>query len=115
VLGAGVACVAVSLVLSAQTETVPRPPAMPPPAGESTAPDGYQPLPQWLGQTRASAPARTAAFTVQTFVAGTNGAAFEFLPDGRILLGERNGGPDGSLYVLTDGANGRIVRLVAKR
>jgi aldose sugar dehydrogenase len=102
VLCAGVASVVVTLVLSAQTKTVPRPSAAPPPAGESAAPDGYQPLPQWLGQTRAPAAARTAAFAVETFAAGTNGAAFQFLPDGRILLGERNGririiGKDGTL------------------
>jgi glucose/arabinose dehydrogenase len=102
VLRAGIACVAVSLVLSAQTKTVPRPPAGPPPANESAAPDGYQPLPQWLGQTRAPAPAGTAAFTVETFAVGTNGTGFQFLPDGRILLGERNGcirivGKDGTL------------------
>jgi glucose/arabinose dehydrogenase len=90
VLCAG-ACVALTLGLSAQTKTVPRPPAAPPPAGESVAPDGYQPLPQWLGQTRAPVAARTEAFTVETFATGTNGASFQFLPDGRILLGERNG------------------------
>jgi len=84
----------INAVLAAQTKTVPRPPAQAPgqaPAGESAAPDGYQPLPQWLGQTRAPAPAKTEAFTVQTFAEGLNGAAFQFLPDGRILLGERNG------------------------
>jgi len=91
VLCAGVACVAVTIVLSGQTKTVPRPPAGPPPAGDSALPDGYQPQPQWLGQTRAPAPAKTAAFTVETFATGTNGASFQFLPDGRILLGERNG------------------------
>src|SRR4051812_46971905 len=91
VLGAGVVCVAMSVALGAQTKTVPRPPAMQPPAGDSAAPDGYQPLPQWLGQTRAPAPVKTAAFTVETFATGTNGAGFQFLPDGRILLGERNG------------------------
>jgi glucose/arabinose dehydrogenase len=80
-------------VTAAQTKSVPRPPAQPPgqPAGESAAPDGYQPLPQWLGQTRAPAPAKTEAFTVQTFAEGLNGASFRFLPDGRILLGERDG------------------------
>jgi glucose/arabinose dehydrogenase len=81
-------------VLAGQAKTVPRPPAQAPgqaPAGESAAPDGYQPLPQWLGQTRAPAPAKTEAFTVQTFAEGLNGAAFQFMPDGRILLGERNG------------------------
>ena len=30
---------------------------------------------------------KTEAFTVQTFAEGLNGAAFQFLPDGRILLG----------------------------
>ena len=48
VLGAAVACVAVSVVLGAHTKTVPRPPAFPPPASDSAAPDGYQPPPQWL-------------------------------------------------------------------
>ncbi len=83
-----------TVVVTAQTKTVPRPPAQPAgqqPAGESAAPDGYQPLPQWLGQTRAPAPARTEAFTVQTFADGLNGASFRFLPDGRLLLGERDG------------------------
>lgn len=90
----GVGCLALSALLTAQSTTVPRPPAQAPgqqPAGESAAPDGYQPLPQWLGQTRAPVPARTEAFTVQTFAEGLNGAAFQFLPDGRILLGERDG------------------------
>jgi aldose sugar dehydrogenase len=90
----GAASIALCAVLAGQTATVPRPPAQvpgQPPAGESTAPDGYQPLPQWLGQTRAPAPAKTAAFTVQTFAEGLNGAAFQFLPDGRIVLAERNG------------------------
>jgi len=88
------ACLVAGAVLASQVKTVPRPPAQAPgqaPAGESAAPDGYQPLPQWLGQTRAPAPAKTEAFTVQTFAEGLNGAAFQFLPDGRILLGERNG------------------------
>jgi glucose/arabinose dehydrogenase len=94
VLTAGVMCVALGLVMAAQTRTVPRPPAQAPgqqPQGESAAPDGYQPLPAWLGQTRAPAPAKTETFTVETFTEGLNGAWFRFLPDGRILLGERNG------------------------
>ncbi len=93
-LAAGAVAVALGAVLAAQTRTVPRPPAQPPgqpPAGESPAPDGYQPLPQWLGQTRAPMPAKTETFTVETFAQGLNGASFQFLPDGRILLGERNG------------------------
>jgi glucose/arabinose dehydrogenase len=91
---AAVFCLALAADITAQTKTVPRPPAQPAgqqPPGESAAPDGYAPLPQWLGQTRAPAPAKTEAFSVQTFAEGLNGASFQFLPDGRILLGERNG------------------------
>ena len=94
VLVAGALGVALGSVIAAQTATVPRPPAQPAgqqPAGESAAPDGYQPLPAWLGQTRAPAPAKTETFTVDTFAEGLNGAWFRFLPDGRILLGERTG------------------------
>src|SRR4051812_48362958 len=94
VLVGGGLCILLSAVLAAQNRVVARPPAQvpgQPPPGESAAPDGYQPLPQWLGQTRAPAPARTEAFTVQTFAEGLNGASFRFLPDGRILLGERDG------------------------
>ena len=90
----GAVCIALSALLVAQSKTVPRPPALPQgqqPPGESAAPDGYQPLPQWLGQTRAPMPAKTEAFTVQTVAEGLNGASFKFLPDGRILLGERDG------------------------
>jgi len=93
-LAAAAACCALGALLAAHTTIVPRPPAQAPgqqPAGESAAPDGYQPLPQWLGQTRAPAPSKTETFTVQTFAEGLNGASFQFLPDGRILLGERNG------------------------
>ena len=92
-LAAGAVCAALGTLAAAQTKTVPRPPALPPgqPTGESAAPDGYQPLPQWLGQTRAPAPAKTETFTVQTFAEGVNGASFQFLPDGRILLAEKDG------------------------
>jgi glucose/arabinose dehydrogenase len=94
VLCVGGLCVALASVVAAQTRTVPRPPAQPAgpqPQGESAAPDGYQPLPAWMGQTRAPAPAKTETFTVDTFAEGLNGAWFRFLPDGRILLGERTG------------------------
>src|SRR4026209_1146562 len=95
VVSAAVLCVAaLGSVIAAQTGTVPRPPALPPgqqPPGESAAPDGYQPLPAWLGQTRAPAPAKTETFTVETFAEGLNGLAFHFLPDGRVLVGEREG------------------------
>jgi glucose/arabinose dehydrogenase len=93
VVAAGVLSLALGSLIAAQTKSVPRPAAQPPgqPPGESAAPDGYQPLPAWLGQTRAPAPAKTETFTVETFAEGLNGAWFRFLPDGRILLGERNG------------------------
>ena len=102
---AAVACVALgSVVFTAQTRVVPRPPAAPPgvPPGESAAPDGYQPVPQWLGQTRASVPARTETFTVETVASGLTGAHFRFLPDGRIIVAEQDGrirlvGKDGGL------------------
>src|SRR5947199_2751479 len=74
----------------------PRPPAQAPgpprPEDGSAAPDGYAPIPQWLGQTRAAKPAHSAAFDVQTVVEGLNGAfCFDFLPDSRIIVGERAG------------------------
>jgi len=82
-------------VIEGQTaRVVPRPPAQAQgaqPPGESAAPDGYQPIPQWLGQTHAAAPARTAAYAVQTVAEGVNGAGFQFLPDGRIIVAEKNG------------------------
>jgi aldose sugar dehydrogenase len=94
---AGAACVALgSVSIFAQTKAVPRPPAQAPgqqPPGESATPDGYQPIPQWLGQTHAATPSKTAAFTVETFAEGLNGAfSFHFLPDGRIIVSERGGG-----------------------
>ncbi len=95
-LTAAAGCLALGAVLvHAQTTAVPRPSALPPgqqPAGESAAPDGYAPIPQWLGQTRAPVPARGETFTVETFAEGLNGGgSFHFLPDGRILVAERPG------------------------
>src|SRR5215510_8914362 len=85
----------------------PRPPAAPPgpprPEDGSTAADGYAPSPQWLGQTRAPVPAVKSRYAVATFAEGLNGAfSFSFLPDGRLLVGERPGrvrivGTDGSV------------------
>ncbi len=78
----------------ASDRVVPRPPAPEKGAPEagSTAPDGYAPIPQWLGQTRAARVARTEAFAIQTAVSGIGGGfSFHFLPDGRILIGERPG------------------------
>jgi len=102
----GAACLALAAsVLHAQTKSVPRPPAQPPgqqPPGESAAPDGYAPVPQWLGQTRAAVPARSEGFKVETFASGLNGASFRFLADGRAIVAERDGrirlvGTDGKI------------------
>jgi glucose/arabinose dehydrogenase len=81
---------------AAQTvRAVPRPPAQagpPKPEDGSAAPDGYAPIPEWLGQTRAPKPQKTAAYNVETVAEGLTGAfCFSFLPDGRILVGERPG------------------------
>ena len=74
---------------------IPRPPAQQGPAGPeagSAAPDGYAPIPQWAGQTRAPRPARSEAFTAETVATGLAGAfSFHFLPDGRIIVSERPG------------------------
>jgi len=74
---------------------IPRPPAQQGPAGPeagSAAPDGYAPIPQWAGQTRAPRPARSEGFTAETVATGLTGAfSFHFLPDGRIIVSERPG------------------------
>ncbi|HVQ64073.1 MAG TPA: hypothetical protein VMT78_06020, partial [Terriglobia bacterium] len=71
----------------------PRPPAQTgTPPNESAAPDGYAPIPEWAGQTRAPRPAKTVGYSVETVAEGFTGAfSFSFLPDGRILVGERPG------------------------
>jgi glucose/arabinose dehydrogenase len=74
---------------------IPRPPAQngpPRPEDGSAAPDGYAPVPQWPGQTRAPQPSNTAAYSVEPVADGLSGAfCFDFLPDGRIIVGERPG------------------------
>src|SRR5215471_8588038 len=82
----------------------PRPPAQAAtPAGESATPDGYAPIPAWLGQTRAPRPSKSAEYSVETVAEGLSGAfSFNFLPDGRILAAERAGhirliGKDGKI------------------
>jgi aldose sugar dehydrogenase len=74
---------------------IPRPPAQQGPAGPeagSAAADGYAPIPQWAGQTRAPHPARSERFTTETVATGLAGAfSFHFLPDGRIIVSERPG------------------------
>jgi glucose/arabinose dehydrogenase len=94
-------------VITAQAgRVIPRPPAQtspPKPEDGSAAPDGYAPVPQWPGQTRAPKPAKTAGYDVQTVAEGLTGAfCFSFLPDGRVIVGERPGrikiiGKDGKL------------------
>jgi aldose sugar dehydrogenase len=97
---------------------VPRPPAQAPgpprPEDGSAAPDGYAPLPEWLGQTRASRAAKTAAYDVETVAEGFAAAfCFSFLPDGRIIVGERPGririvGKDGKVSEPIDGMPGNL-------
>ena len=99
------------LSLSAPAQSLrpaPRPPAQAAgvPAGESAAPDGYAPIPAWLGQTRAPRPTKTAEYTVETVAEGlAGGFSFNFLPDGRMLVAERAGriklvGKDGKITEL---------------
>jgi glucose/arabinose dehydrogenase len=92
------ACVAIgaATIAAQQIRPAPRPPAQAPgpprPEDGSAAPDGYAPIPEWLGQTRASRPAKTADYIVETAAEGLNGAfCFDFLPDGRMIVGERAG------------------------
>src|SRR5262245_34789798 len=105
----------VSIVVAAppQQRVIPRPPAQAPgpprPEDGSAAPDGYAPIPEWLGQTRAPRPARTAAYQVETVADGLAGAfCFSFLPDGRLIVGERPGrikivGKDGKVSAPLEG------------
>jgi glucose/arabinose dehydrogenase len=75
--------------------SIPRPPAQQPgaqPPGESAAPDGYSPIPQWAGQTKAPRVAVSVPYVVEVVSTGiANGYSIEFMPDGRILLVERPG------------------------
>src|SRR2546425_2663204 len=85
-------CVALGgtrIAMAQGVRAVLRPPAQagpPKPEDGSAAPDGYAPIPEWLGQTRAPRAARTAAFAVETVAEGLSGAfCVDFLPDGRII------------------------------
>jgi aldose sugar dehydrogenase len=91
------ALIVLVLAWTAQAQTtkpVPRPPAQQPgapPAG-SAAPDGYSPIPQWAGQTKAPRVPVSVPYDVEVVATGiTNGYSIEFMPDGRILLVERPG------------------------
>jgi glucose/arabinose dehydrogenase len=78
----------------AQLRAIPRPPAQPPgtPEDGSAAPDGYSPIPQWAGQTRAPKPAKSEQVQVETVASGiAGGYGFHGLPDGRMLVSERPG------------------------
>ena len=99
-----------ALLLLQAAHPVPRPPVTPPgPEAGTTAADGYAPAPQWPGQTRAARAQTNAAYEVQTVAEGFAGAfCFSFLPDGRILVGERPGrikivGRDGKVSEPLDG------------
>ena len=92
------ACVALGAgtIVAQQIRPAPRPPAQAPgpprPEDGSAAPDGYAPIPEWLGQTRAPKPAKTADYVVETAAEGLNGAfCVDFLPEGRMIVGERAG------------------------
>lgn len=80
-----------AVAVSAQNP--PRPVARPQTEADgSPATDGYAPIPEWAGQTRAPRPARGHAYEVTNVATGiAGGFSFHFLPDGRILLGERPG------------------------
>jgi glucose/arabinose dehydrogenase len=55
--------------------------------------DNYTPQPAWAGQTRAPKPAKIVAYDVETVAEGISSPwSFNFLPDGRILLGETSKG-----------------------
>jgi glucose/arabinose dehydrogenase len=76
--------------VAAQDRSIPRPPASSSQAEGSTAPDGYAPIPQWAGQTRAPMPATSIRVTTVAVVSGIRGGfGFHFLPDGRIVISER--------------------------
>src|SRR2546426_11506388 len=84
------------LILAQAPRTIPRPPADPPgaprPEDGSAAPDGYAPLPQWLGQTRAPIAPKTVSSVVETVAQGISGGfSFNPLPDGRWSVAERGG------------------------
>ena len=100
-------------VAAQSPRVIPRPPAQAPgpprPEDGSAAPDGYAPIPEWPGQTRAPKALKTAAHDVETVADGFSAAfCFSFLPDGRIIVGERPGrikivAKDGSVSAPIDG------------
>ena len=89
-----VGALGMGLLHAQNARTIPRPPAPPPgaPQNGSAAPDGYAPIPEWAGQTRAPRVHVSVPYDVETVATGiTGGYSIDFLPDGRILLVERPG------------------------
>src|SRR5262249_19752760 len=81
----GAACVALgaTTLIAQQVRPAPRPPAQAPgpprPEDGSAAPDGYAPIPEWPGQTRAPKASKIAEYNVETVAEGLNGAfCFDF-------------------------------------
>lgn len=113
IVAVGAACSAAAHAQSDSGDTEPpedppRPAATPDPdaAGGSTAPDGYAPIPQWPGQTRAPVPSHTEDYETETIVSGiAGGFAFTFLPDGSILITER----PGRMRIAQDGIPGEPI------
>ncbi len=72
-----------------------RPPTGPGAAAEagSAAPDGYAPIPQWAGQTRAPRPARSEAYAVETVASGLDRRLLVPLPARRPNHRQRAPGP----------------------
>ena len=67
-------------------------PSKGPPPGTIVLSDGYAPLPQWAGQTRAPAVKTVQGYRTEVIARDLNAPwAFTFLPDGRILATTRNG------------------------
>jgi glucose/arabinose dehydrogenase len=98
--------VAVATV-AGQVHSAPRPaapkPGTPPAQNRTLAPDGYAPIPQWLGQTRAPRPEKSAAYKIEMVAEGFVGAfSFNFLPDGRMIVAERTG------HIKIVGKDGRV-------
>src|SRR5262245_18119600 len=110
---AAIALTLVAVAGAQRVPPVPRPPAAPPgpprPEDGSAAPDGYAPIPAWLGQTRAPRPEQIAAYQIETVAEGLTAAfSLHFLPDGRLIVGERGGrikivGKDGTISAPLDG------------
>ena len=75
----GALCLPVTPAIGQSVHAVPRPPAQTggAPANESATPDGYAPIPAWLGQTRAPRPDKTATYSVETVATPFSSAAFQ--------------------------------------